>query len=101
MPVLRLLRVLDIMTSEGQSRSLVEAMEIIYLTHGCSCDEHPTNGSTASCKAWRRRAAEQVAAALLPPDKGGMALRPCPRCEALIRAEQHMCWDCALRETAS
>lgn len=42
-----------------------QTAEIIYNTHGCSCDEHPTNGATASCRAWRRRAAEHTAAALL------------------------------------
>ena len=88
------------MTSEGRTRSLAEVVEVIYLTHGCSCDEHPSNGTSAACKAWRRRAAEQVAAALQHPDEGGMALRPCPRCEALIRAEHRLCWDCALRESA-
>lgn len=82
-------------------RTSAEVVEIIYLTHGCSCDEHPSNGTSAACEAWRRRAAEQVAAALRHPDDGGMALRPCPECGALIRAEHRLCWPCALSGNAS
>jgi hypothetical protein len=42
-----------------------ELAELIYRLHGCSCEEHPSNGVTRTCTEWRRNRAQAAAEAIL------------------------------------
>lgn len=58
-------------------RSLVEVAQVIYDMHGCSCDEHETNGHAASCRRWRRKQAGRIATALLAVGNPHVGHRDC------------------------